>query len=218
MRKVIHRFKRDIAWVFTHMFIFYLSISEYKSQCPPPLSNIQFSPIQLLYCPNQTITVTFSSPDYIVFLDWDYPGPPQQQQSGQQNSFTLNGLGNGGPLNINGMVELGGQGGTPCPFNLSTVINTHPPIIADAGADLFFWGVVSAGNIGGSPTGIGTPPFTYVWTPSNNLNNNFSPNPTASPPTTTMYQITVTDGNGCDSQPDTVIVTIFHRELIYDMK
>lgn len=47
----------------------------------------------------------------------------------------------------------------------------------------------------------------YSWTPVTGLNSATMSNPTASPGTTTMYYVTVTDANGCQRM-DSVLVTI----------
>ncbi len=51
----------------------------------------------------------------------------------------------------------------------------------------------------------GTPPFTYAWTPAATLNNGSIVNPMASPTTTTIYQVIVTDSVGLK---DTAMVTV----------
>jgi gliding motility-associated-like protein len=43
----------------------------------------------------------------------------------------------------------------------------------------------------------GTQPYKYKWTPPQGLDDANSPNPGASPETTTTYTVTVTDKNGC---------------------
>lgn len=60
--------------------------------------------------------------------------------------------------------------------------------------------------IGGPPVG-GTPPFTYVWTPSAGLNDATAETPVASPLTSTTYHVAVTDANGCGAT-DTVRITV----------
>jgi hypothetical protein len=43
----------------------------------------------------------------------------------------------------------------------------------------------------------GTPPYTYMWTPSNFLSNAYIWNPVSCPPTTQTYTLMVADMNGC---------------------
>lgn len=83
-------------------------------------------------------------------------------------------------------------------------INSLP--VVDAGNNV----TISQGNsttIGGSPTASGNSPFTYNWTPINDLNSNVIANPTASPQNTLTYNVSVLDTNGC-SASDNIIVTV----------
>jgi hypothetical protein len=61
-------------------------------------------------------------------------------------------------------------------------------------------------SLGGSVSG-GTRPYTYLWTPAGSLSDSAILAPTASPDSTTLYTITVTDKNGC-SAVDSVLVTV----------
>ncbi|MCJ7654707.1 MAG: hypothetical protein MUO97_05305 [Dehalococcoidia bacterium] len=105
------------------------------------------------------------------------------------------------------VANFGGHGDA-CPYKMwFTGVSTNGlysigyasaiPIIADAGLDQT---IVSGGStvIGGSPTASGgIPPYTYNWVPITGLNNPATANPTASPTTTTIYNVTVTDSKGC---------------------
>jgi gliding motility-associated-like protein len=79
--------------------------------------------------------------------------------------------------------------------------------VVDAGQDE----EICAGSdaqIGGSPTASGgTPPYSYMWAPSNGLSSVSTANPFASPASTTTYTVTVTDANGCTGS-DVVTVTV----------
>lgn len=60
--------------------------------------------------------------------------------------------------------------------------------------------------IGGTP--IGSPgTYVYQWSPTTGLSDPTSPNPMASPSSTTLYQLIVSDGM-CQSKPDTVKVEV----------
>lgn len=48
---------------------------------------------------------------------------------------------------------------------------------------------------------------TYLWSPSNGLNNVTIANPVASPESTTLYSVLITDANGC-TMTDEVLVTV----------
>ncbi len=74
-------------------------------------------------------------------------------------------------------------------------VNANP--IADAGTYAEMCGGGSV-IIGGSPTVTGgIPPWTYLWTPSSDLNCFDCANPTATPTTSSSYSVLVTDSNGC---------------------
>jgi hypothetical protein len=64
-----------------------------------------------------------------------------------------------------------------------------------------------ASTVIGSPATGGTAPYTYSWTPQAGLNAADVAQPTASPSSTTTYNIVVTDANGCISS-DEVVVTV----------
>jgi len=51
----------------------------------------------------------------------------------------------------------------------------------------------------------GTAPYSFYWSPPNDLNNPNSQNPIADPVLTTIYTVTVTDANGCTNDTSTTI-------------
>ena len=82
-----------------------------------------------------------------------------------------------------------------------------PVVVADAGEDKTITSGGSVG-IGGSPTGKGPGSYTYSWSPAGGLDNVSDANPTASPTTTTTYEVTVTDpATGC-TDTDSMVVTV----------
>lgn len=86
--------------------------------------------------------------------------------------------------------------GTTCVGTDAVSITINPVPDADAGPTV----VMAPGfgsTIGGSPTGTGLNPITYSWAPAVDLDNATLANPFANPPVTTVYTVTVTDGNGC---------------------
>ena len=87
----------------------------------------------------------------------------------------------------------------------SHAVTVYQNPTADAGDDKSI-SVGDSVEIGGSPTASGgTPPYTYSWTPTTDLNATTIANPTASPTSTTTYTVTVTDANLCvDSDSMTV--------------
>ena len=79
-------------------------------------------------------------------------------------------------------------------------------LVADAGNDASLCQPNNV-TIGGIPTASGgTPPYTYLWSPSTSLSSPTTANPTAAPTNTTTYFVTVTDMNGVSA---TDAVTIY---------
>ena len=55
-------------------------------------------------------------------------------------------------------------------------------------------------TLGGSPSASGgSGVYSYLWTPASSISSPFAANPSANPPTSTNYQLTVTDSNQCTS-------------------
>jgi gliding motility-associated-like protein len=85
------------------------------------------------------------------------------------------------------------------------VLTIYPAVTADAGADQTMCDGASA-VIGGNPSAIGgTPNFVYTWAPNAYLDDNTIANPTANPPSTQNYTLTVVDANGCTDSDDMVL-------------
>ncbi|MEL6970194.1 MAG: PKD domain-containing protein, partial [Bacteroidota bacterium] len=57
------------------------------------------------------------------------------------------------------------------------------------------------------------PTYTYSWTPAIGLSATDIPNPVASPEETTLYELTIVDGNGCSNQED-VLLVVFNSPCI----
>lgn len=61
----------------------------------------------------------------------------------------------------------------------------------------------------------GTAPFEYLWTPSTGLSpSDTIPNPTATVSSTTTYCVTITDDNGCISDPDCITITTYDKPFV----
>lgn len=90
----------------------------------------------------------------------------------------------------------------------SIPITVSPGVTVDAGIG----GVICAGesvNLGGQPTASGgTGVLSYNWSPSSAVDNSSASNPTASPNTTTIFTVTVSDQAGCVAQ-DSIAVEVF---------
>ncbi|MFO7616266.1 MAG: T9SS type A sorting domain-containing protein [Bacteroidales bacterium] len=80
-----------------------------------------------------------------------------------------------------------------------------PELSADAGNDSIVCRNHSV-TLGGSPSASGgSPGYIYLWTPSAGLDDPTSPNPEATPESTTTYRLTVTDQNGCQAESEVLI-------------
>lgn len=99
-----------------------------------------------------------------------------------------------------------------CSSRDTVFVNVNPLPYANAGLDDTIC-LGSSVQIGGASTG-GTPPYSYNWTPSNGLSANNIQHPIASPTSTTMYYLTVTDSKGCKSI-DSVLVTVYPQPRAY---
>jgi hypothetical protein len=94
------------------------------------------------------------------------------------------------------------------------VLTVNPNPTADAGPDRE---ICQGGSvvIGGSPTASGgTPGYTCNWSPATGLDDPAKCNPTASPGSTTTYQVTVTDSKGC-TDTDSMVLTVNPNPTAY---
>ncbi len=82
-----------------------------------------------------------------------------------------------------------------CIVTDSVNVTVRPRPLVNAGADTSICKGASV-HIGEAATN-GTPPYTYVWTPTTGLSNANIPDPVASPFTTTTYTLTIIDASGC---------------------
>ena len=95
-----------------------------------------------------------------------------------------------------------------CSDNVNVTLTQPTELTVNAGQDITTCGEFK-GNIGNPATG-GTPPYSYNWTPADNIISTSSPtdyNPylDIDLPGTYTYTVTVTDSNGCTSTDDITI-------------
>lgn len=85
------------------------------------------------------------------------------------------------------------------------IITVYPPPVVDAGTTQYI--CTTAGETANLSAVVtsGTAPYTYSWSPPNGLNSINIQNPVASPTTSTLYMVNVTDIHGCKAS-DTVHV------------
>jgi gliding motility-associated-like protein len=81
----------------------------------------------------------------------------------------------------------------------SLLITFYPELIADAGSDILICQNEIA-VLGGSPVAIGgSTPYAYNWSNGSTLTADNIANPTSNTTITTVYNLTVTDDNGCQA-------------------
>lgn len=87
----------------------------------------------------------------------------------------------------------------------SVWVEVLPLPLANAGSDPFICPQPAPGSLlSASVNGASPGPYQYQWSPATGLNNPNIANPYARPDTTTIYTLTVVDGNGCTSITTTV--------------
>lgn len=93
------------------------------------------------------------------------------------------------------------------------VLDVYPSPSANAGTgDTIYSG--SSINLFGSGFG-GEQPYSYLWSPSNSLNDPNILNPVASPDETTNYSLTLTDANGCSGNDSVEIYVKNHFAKVW---
>ncbi|MEO8067162.1 MAG: gliding motility-associated C-terminal domain-containing protein, partial [Flavobacteriales bacterium] len=98
----------------------------------------------------------------------------------------------------------------PCTDSDQVVVTILASPTADAGPDQSIF-LQQTAVLGGNPTGpVGT---TFNWEPDSLVNNPSLANPTADPPATTWYVVTVTNTSGCTSV-DSVLITVIPEIVI----
>jgi len=93
-----------------------------------------------------------------------------------------------------------------CKGQASILVQQYPQLYVDAGADDEICYGLSTLLDGGASGG--ELDYVYEWSPADDLSNPNIANPSASPLATTIYTLTVTDGNGC-METDQVTLTVF---------
>ena len=123
------------------------------------------------------------------------------------HSNTLSGLGAGNYLVVVNDIHS-------C-FDTKLISITQPPqLIANPGLAASY---CTSGSVvlGGNPSGYGgIPPYIFSWSPVNFLDDPNVPNPTASPDSTEVYTLTVTDSNQCTASAPTQ-VSVFYTSALF---
>ena len=95
--------------------------------------------------------------------------------------------------NANASANTLSANGITAPSFTFTGITSDPPTVSVAATPTTICNGASS-NLTATP--VGDNPFTYSWAPTTGLSDPTIANPVATPPSTTTYTVTVTDGNG----------------------
>ncbi len=111
---------------------------------------------------------------------------------------------------VNLFTVVGTQG--TCTGTAVATITVNPKPVVDAGPDdtVCAWIPVP---LTATPT-AGNGPFTYAWSPGSGLDDSTSATPVATVGATTTYCVKITDGAGCESDSDCVIVNIYPKPAL----
>lgn len=145
-----------------------------------------------------------SQPGYGYYLS--YEGFPFEFANGTGGPISFGNQAAAGTYTVFAYSDTGSCSST---MNGTATVWVNPVPIVSAGQPQ----TICAGSsvqIGGSPTASGGAGggYTYSWTPSAGLNSPTVANPVASPASTTTYNVTVSDANGCNSAESSVTVTV----------
>ena len=115
-------------------------------------------------------------------------------------SFTLSGLSSGNTY----QVGIGHDATEAGSVTVELIDCSGLSVVASADPTGICQGLSS--NLDAVPSG-GASPYSYSWTPTTGLSDPNIADPVATPSTTTVYTVEVTDGNGCTAS-DAVTVTV----------
>ncbi len=165
----------------------------YTFTFPDPQTNFSFPNNQ---CPNIPISFTnlTTITGGLVTYSWNFgDGSSVSTQTSPTHTYTAAG-------NYN--VVLTATSGQGCDSTLTLPISiTSPTVIAGSNESVCPGGTA---QLGAAPV-VG---LTYNWLPTAGLSNANDANPTATPANTTIYTLTVTDGNGCANSAQVTVTVI----------
>jgi hypothetical protein len=165
---------------------------------------------------NQLTKVDFVLPATYCAND---PSATLTELSSLDGTFSGSGITDGGPNNPSGLfnpaspsvtvnantaISFSFTDNNGCTNTISknTIVKPLPTVSAGPATQVCSGSGVT---IGGSPTAIGTAPFTYSWNNGASLNNPSLPNPTASPTVNTTYTVAVSDKFGCSNTSNVAV-------------
>jgi gliding motility-associated-like protein len=170
---------------------------------PDPSANFQVNTGAV--CSGDCFTFTYLGTPYTgQTYSWNFGPNAIPTSSSLQNPGCIT-FTSGGAQTVTLIVNYNG-----CVAARAQQITVNPAPIVNAGPDVSFCEGGGGAQLNATVTG-GTMPYTYQWTcnvPNCGLSNPFTEDPFANPTDTTTYYLQVTDGNGCMSNIDSVVVFV----------
>jgi PKD repeat protein len=167
----------------------------------PP--NAAFTAAPLKGCVPLTVSFTDQSTDSATLWNWDFKNNDADHFYTQNPTFTYTTPGTYS-VKFTASNALGSHS-----IVKTAYITVLPAPTVDVGKNRNVC-VGTKATLGGAPTAKGNPPFTYQWSPANDLDN-----PTAANPIVTVvsvaavdYSVTVTDANGCSATKSVTIAPV----------
>lgn len=163
-----------------------------------------------IYTTNASCSAAVPNGTAVVSAGGGTPSYSYLWNNGQTNS-TLLGLSAG----IYTCTITDNQG---CTIVLTDTVLQEPSPIVTAGPDVSFCEGTGGAQVFATGSGTVSPYYYTWWCDSTNtfcgLDSVFDNDPIASPTQTTTYYVQVVDGNGCESNIDSLIVTVLPKPIV----
>ena len=168
--------------------------------CEPLLPGFSFDDI---ICVGDCITFTDTSQGDPISHAWDFGGGGEPAASTDQNPTICFNTAGIFDIQLTVTNELGESAST----TNSITVFASPMVTAEQDTVIDLGGTAALVATGGIPEG------SYVWEPDDYINCETCDLTSANPPTTTTYQVTLTDVNGCTATDTVVVYVNFERAL-----
>ena len=168
--------------------------------CEPLLPGFSFDDI---ICVGDCITFTDTSQGDPVSHAWDFGGGGEPAASTDQNPTICFNTAGIFDIQLTVTNELGESAST----TNSITVFASPMVTAEQDTVIDLGGTAALVATGSIPEG------SYIWEPDDYINCETCDLTSTNPPTTTTYQVTLTDVNGCTATDTVVVYVNFERAL-----
>jgi hypothetical protein len=161
------------------------------------------SPNKTFFCPNENLSISYTSPFTILSSNWSFSGSYQNATPPSNNVMELGSLQVGGLITFNAYIIIGNR---ICSYTKvwsitvgNATISTTSPLYFGVGNNVNLTSTVTAGNC----------PCQYTWLPNEffNASGNTLANPTATPMVSFIYTVTMTDNYGCSASNTIMVIS-----------